>query len=274
MAWSSESVERFWDYVSRRDDLTSTYFSYQVGSGVTNFLSQSVCLKGRLVLDYGCGRGYLIRHLLGAEALVSAADSSPDSVQVTELTYAAHENWRGARVVEGAEIPWPKDTFDVVTCLETLEHVLPHQLESLLEQIIRVMRPGGVALFSTPNSENLLESTVCCPNCLTEFHRWQHIRSWSAEQLAGCLRAAGYEVLFCQALDFANFQQRRTHWKDCSPRTLLATWRGYVNRVLDTLHPKEFPKGGRLRQLIRQSRKVHLVAVAKKPREGCLLESE
>ncbi len=74
--WTPESVNAFWQYHGRKKDLTG-YFTYQVGFGVAAFVGHTSRLKpGATVLDYGCGPGFLIQHLLGRRVNCWAADSS------------------------------------------------------------------------------------------------------------------------------------------------------------------------------------------------------
>ena len=46
-------------------------------------------------------------------------------------------------------------------------------------------------LISTPNNENLSIWNVYCPHCKHSFHRWQHVRSWTADLLAAAVAPYG-----------------------------------------------------------------------------------
>lgn len=266
--WTPETVARFWDYVSQREDLARSSFTRQVGRGVASFLAHAVDLRGREVLDYGCGTGNLVGHLLELEARVQAVDVSPESIRIAEETYSGREGWRGARVGRGGEIPFDDASMEVVTCLEVIEHVLDEELDPVFDEIYRVLECGGVAMFSTPNSENRLDSTVCCPECLTEFHRKQHVRSWNAEGLASTLGAVGFEVIFCEPLHFGRFQAGgHVSWKDSSPRLLVSRLRDLRARLLDRLLPRTFPHGREMWRRITSGPRPHLAAIARKPRE-------
>ncbi len=48
-----------------------------------------------------------------------------------------------------ADLPWPDESFDLVVCFEALEHV--QQQERVLDELVRVMRPGGILMVSSPN---------------------------------------------------------------------------------------------------------------------------
>ncbi len=79
--WTKESVVTFWEYIGQREDLHWEYFTQQVGVGLTEFLAHTGRLKPRAaVLDYGCGPGFLIQHLLDRGVECYGADSSIKSV--------------------------------------------------------------------------------------------------------------------------------------------------------------------------------------------------
>ena len=73
-------------------------------------------------------------------------------------------------------------------------------------------------MITTPNEEVLSNNAVFCPECGHEFHRWQHLRSWSADSLASALARHGFEPLFCQGMNLAVLQSvNRESWKNLSP---------------------------------------------------------
>ena len=260
--WSADQIARFWDYWSTRDDAQDTYFALQVGRGVATFAEHVCPLSGLRVLDFGSGPGHLISHLLSRGAHVSAADHSPDSIAEVDKRFRQQPGWCDARQIQGGGIPWEDNTFDAVFCLETIEHLHSHDCVQVFDEIQRVLRPGGHAIFTTPHREDLQKSHVYCPNCNSEFHRWQHLRSWTAAQLENQLTHQGYQVDFCEGLSFHDFQPRRPKPKLSSLRRWL---RAELLQALDRWFPRAFPQQRQLQRLIRKSDRHHLAAVARKP---------
>src|ERR1051325_9457657 len=80
--WNQESVGRLWEWVSSNPRMLTTYFSYQVGKGVVNFLRESGFLRGR-VLDYGCGPGFLVEQFAQMGLEIYGVDASGTSVDRT-----------------------------------------------------------------------------------------------------------------------------------------------------------------------------------------------
>ena len=96
------------------------------------------------LLDLGCGQGEMSRHLRDLGWQVEGADVSEDNVaRLKELGFVAH------RMDLNEPLPFADASFDAVTLLDVLEHVVKAEL--LVEEIHRILRPGGRFLLSTPN---------------------------------------------------------------------------------------------------------------------------
>ncbi|HEV8631945.1 MAG TPA: class I SAM-dependent methyltransferase [Thermoanaerobaculia bacterium] len=265
--WTPATVTRFWNHMAGSPALEHHYFAAQVGAGVVRLLGFAAPLADREVLDLGCGPGMLTARLLEAGARAYGSDTSAVSVAAVNARFRDQPGWGGARLTTFGMSPWPDASFDVVCCVETVEHVLETELVGFLGEIFRLLRPGGRALLTTPNDENLGHEEVLCPACGTVFHRWQHVRSWRADSLAGCLTTAGFNVLFCRGLDFRRMQRRQlTGLLDFSARKAGSMARNLLEGILDGLAPKAFPHGRRLKRLLGDPFGPHLAAVVERPR--------
>jgi len=135
-----------------------------------------------VVLEAGCGEGY------GADLLATVARS------VLALDYdaptAAHvaRAYPRVRAVRGnlAALPLGSSTVDVVTNLQVIEHLWDQ--EGFLAECVRVLRPGGRLLVTTPNR------ITFSPGRDTPLNPF-HTRELSAAELAGLLRGAGLRLL-------------------------------------------------------------------------------
>lgn len=108
--------------------------------------------------------------------------------------------------------------------VELVEHVDDATLANIFDDVKRVLVPDGLVVVTTPNDENLLNETVYCPCCNHTFHRWQHVRSWSAESLSALFRAQGLDMVEVFATDFSI--SPRNGWVQYLLRRLARTIRG------------------------------------------------
>ncbi len=113
---------------------------------------RSVGKRGyQMVLDLGCGNGELSVALSSSGKRVISGDISRVSVMNTmSLANSLGVEIDGFTVCRGESLPFRDGTFDVVTCLEVIEHV-DCPIELLLD-IERVLKPGGRLILSTPNA--------------------------------------------------------------------------------------------------------------------------
>lgn len=96
-------------------------------------------------LDVGCGDGGTSGPWLSAHA----ADYVGVDVSATAVAEAVRTGF-DARVIDDASaLPFSDATFDVVTCIEVLEHLF--EPDRAAEEILRVLRPQGVLIATVPN---------------------------------------------------------------------------------------------------------------------------
>lgn len=195
MSWTPERVRRFWDYQSR---FPANYFAHQYGRAIAATLASHVSPPAR-VLDYACGPGFLIPALLERGYSVVAADQSSESVERANRTFGGRHRFEGARLTNAVRA---SERFDVAIMSELVEHLPDDPLDSVVREIRTLLRAGGYLLVTTPNEEDLQASMTYCPECQHTFHRWQHVRSWSAASLGDYLRTRGFEITVLKRTDF------------------------------------------------------------------------
>lgn len=143
-------------------------------------LTEFVRSLGRVdrALDVGCGDGRLTAELDAAE--VTGADVSEGALA------RARRRLPDARLVElepDAPLPFDDGEFDVVLLAETLEHVRDVQL--LLSEARRVLRPGGTLAITTPATRPLMRA----PHPLSP-----HLRFFTRSSLTRLLDELGFDV--------------------------------------------------------------------------------
>ncbi|HUH98126.1 MAG TPA: bifunctional 2-polyprenyl-6-hydroxyphenol methylase/3-demethylubiquinol 3-O-methyltransferase UbiG [Anaerolineales bacterium] len=116
----------------------------------TNFIMDGLAAHNPKILDVGCGGGILSEALAKVGAEVIGIDLSEASIQVARQ----HAQKQGLKIdyhYEGIEEIARKyaGTFDVVTCMEMLEHV--PDPDKIVAACVQALKPGGRAVFSTIN---------------------------------------------------------------------------------------------------------------------------
>lgn len=264
--WNPNSISRFWDAVAAQPTLYNKSFSALAGADIASFVSIIRPLKEASMLDYGCGRGFLIPHLFALGARVSAAEHSPSSVDIVNEMFKGSPLWDGAKLVGSHGLSWDTGVFDMTLAIEVVEHVTEADLSPMLNEMLRVLKPEGFGIFTTPHQENLSDELVHCPNCSVEYHRWQHLRSWSPQELRDTLTEHGFDVVFCRGIDLASFhEQPKRSWQELSIKEIKLKLRQRRGRILDRLDRRPFPHSRAFNAFLNQHDTPHLVAVARKP---------
>ncbi|MFQ5635754.1 MAG: bifunctional 2-polyprenyl-6-hydroxyphenol methylase/3-demethylubiquinol 3-O-methyltransferase UbiG [Gammaproteobacteria bacterium] len=137
-------ANRWWDPAGELKPL------HQMNPRRLEYIDRRVEVSGKNCLDVGCGGGLLTEGLAALGARVTGIDLAPASLAVARLHLA--ESGYAVRYLEvTAETLAASEAgrFDVVTCLEVLEHV-PDPV-GLIASCAQLARPGGHVIFSTIN---------------------------------------------------------------------------------------------------------------------------
>lgn len=205
--WTPAKIGAFWDFVSSIEAQAEMYFTHGVGNGVAQHIARTVSLAHRTVLDFGCGPGHLFPHLARQSSTMRyfGLDFSAGSIDQLARKWGTHRQFAGGAAIGSFPVTLARE-FDVVVCCEVIEHLDDPTLEQVCETFARLLRKGGTLYLATPNDENLDKSRVMCPDCGAVFHRWQHMRSWTARSLVAQMAKHGFVNHQTHELVYAN------HW--------------------------------------------------------------
>jgi 2-polyprenyl-3-methyl-5-hydroxy-6-metoxy-1,4-benzoquinol methylase len=148
------------------------------------FLALNLYLEEKeSVLDVGFGLGYGLNILAIKASSVSGIDIDQKVIDYCRNTVLS----RNPRLVnlnlyDGYRIPFPDSHFDLVTCIDVLEHVVDYH--RFLDELLRVTRKG--IFISTPN--RIPENT----NSDGTPKNYWHLREWNFDELDEILRKHGY----------------------------------------------------------------------------------
>ncbi|MBY0517611.1 MAG: bifunctional 2-polyprenyl-6-hydroxyphenol methylase/3-demethylubiquinol 3-O-methyltransferase UbiG [Bacteriovoracaceae bacterium] len=99
------------------------------------------------ILDVGCGGGFLSNALAKRGLKVTGVDLSPESINVARR----HDETQTVQYLtaDAYHLPFPDQSFDVVTAMDFLEHV--EKPDEIIKEFSRVLKPGGIFIFHTFN---------------------------------------------------------------------------------------------------------------------------
>lgn len=101
-------------------------------------------LKGKLLLDAGCGTGWFSKRASEKGASVVSSDIGVNLLKVVASKCASK---RAAGDL--TSLPFKSNTFDIVVCSEAIEHTV--EPRKALTELTRVLRPGGTIVLTVPN---------------------------------------------------------------------------------------------------------------------------
>ncbi|MEW6313607.1 MAG: bifunctional 2-polyprenyl-6-hydroxyphenol methylase/3-demethylubiquinol 3-O-methyltransferase UbiG [Pseudomonadota bacterium] len=138
----SQLAQRWWDPNSEFKPL------HDINPLRLDYIDQAVGLRGKDVLDVGCGGGILAESMAVRGAQVTGIDLSEKVLKVAKLHLL--ESGRQVDYRHSAAEDWMHEhpaAYDVVTCLEMLEHV--PDPASTIAACAQMVKPGGAVFFST-----------------------------------------------------------------------------------------------------------------------------
>ncbi len=152
--------------------------------------------RGRDILDLGCGGGFMSEALARMGARVTGVDPSKPAIEAAKRHSAVEKLDIDYRAGAGEAIPAGDNSFDIVVCVDVLEHV--SDVQAVAREIARVLRPGGLLLFDTVNRTALSRLVLITlgEKILRLLPRGahDHQRFIRPDELRSILRRAGLEM--------------------------------------------------------------------------------
>jgi 2-polyprenyl-6-hydroxyphenyl methylase / 3-demethylubiquinone-9 3-methyltransferase len=206
LAKFSEQAHRWWDPDSEFGPL------HAINPLRLGWIDGLAGLSGKRVLDIGCGGGILADSMARKGASVMGIDLSTKALRVAQL-HALEANTPNVEYreisAEGLAQEQPA-SFDVVTCMEMLEHV--PRPESVVQAAADLVKPGGWVFFSTinRNPKAFLFAVVGAEYVLNLLPRGTHeyLKFIKPSELGGWCRAARLHLLHTQGMQYNPFTRR------------------------------------------------------------------
>ncbi len=220
LAKFSELAHRWWDTESEFQPL------HAINPLRLDWIDATASLTGKTVLDVGCGGGILAESMARRARHVTGIDLAAKPLGVARLhaleTEVANIEYR--EISAEALADEAPGAFDVVTCMEMLEHV-PEPASSV-RACATLARPGGWVFFSTlnRNPKSFLFSIVGAEYVLNLLPKGTHeyARFIRPSELARWCRDAGLEVEASRGMEYNPLTKRYWLSSDTSVNYLFA----------------------------------------------------
>jgi len=223
LAKFSELAHRWWDVNSEFRPL------HQINPLRLEWINSLASIKGKAVLDVGCGGGILSDAMARAGATVTGIDLATKSLKVAQLhaleTQTPNVTYREVSA-EGMAAEAPAQ-FDVVTCMEMLEHV--PDPSSVVKACATLVKPGGWVFFSTlnRNPKSFLFAIIGAEYVLNLLPKGTHefAKFIKPSELAAYCRVAELQLQATKGLQYNPLTRR--YWLDAntSVNFMIATQR-------------------------------------------------
>lgn len=187
----SELAHRWWDPGAEFKPL------HDINPLRLDYIDRLVSLRGKTVLDVGCGGGILAESMAQRSAQVTGIDLADQPLKVAQLHLLEsgnHVEYRNVAAEKLArELP---HHFDVVTCMELLEHV--PDPASMVSACASLAKPGGDVFFATinRNPKSYLFAVIGAEYVLKLLPRGTHsyAKFIKPSELAAHCRQAGLDI--------------------------------------------------------------------------------
>ncbi|MDP2827591.1 MAG: bifunctional 2-polyprenyl-6-hydroxyphenol methylase/3-demethylubiquinol 3-O-methyltransferase UbiG [Sulfuricellaceae bacterium] len=182
-------------------------------------------LAGKQVLDVGCGGGILSESMAARGASVTGIDLGEKALKVARLHLLESGQQVDYRLVAVEELAQQTPQhYDVVTCMEMLEHV--PDPASIVKACCQLVKPGGKVFFSTlnRNPKSYLFAVIGAEYILNMLPRGTHdyAKFIKPSELARHCRAADLEVTEVTGMSYNPFSKLYTLGDDTSVNYLMA----------------------------------------------------
>ena len=221
LAKFSDLAHRWWDKDSEFRPL------HQINPLRLEWINALCPVQGLAALDVGCGGGILADSMARRGAQVLGIDLSTKALRVAQL-HAMEAETTGVRYREVSAEALAEEapgSFDVVTCMEMLEHV--PDPASAVKACATLAKPGAWVFFSTLNRSpwSFLAAIVGAEYVLNLLPRGTHeyAKMIRPSELAAFCRQAGLEVLHTRGMDYNPLTQRYAMVQSTAVNYLFAT---------------------------------------------------
>ena len=219
----SQLAHKWWDPNSEFKPL------HEINPLRLGYIDRIAGLSGKTVLDVGCGGGILTESMAGLNAAVTGIDLADKSLQVAKLHLLESGKKVEYRKVAVEDLATERPgQYDVVTCMEMLEHV--PDPAAVVAACAKLAKPNGHVFFSTlnRNPKSYLFAVIGAEYILNLLPRGTHdfAKFIKPSELAQWCRDAGLDVSDVTGMSYNPLDKSYSLGRDSSVNYLVACRKG------------------------------------------------
>jgi 2-polyprenyl-6-hydroxyphenyl methylase/3-demethylubiquinone-9 3-methyltransferase len=219
----SQLAHRWWDPTSEFKPL------HEINPLRLDYIDRIAHLKGKSVLDVGCGGGILAESMADRGARVTGIDLAEKPLKVAELHLRESGRQVEYRMISAEDLAREAPrSFDVVTCMEMLEHV--PDPAATVRACSELLKPEGLAFFATinRNPKSYLFAVIGAEYLLRLLPRGTHEyeKFIKPSELASMCRVSGMEVAGLTGMTYNPFTKTYALESDATVNYILHCVRG------------------------------------------------
>ncbi len=198
---------------------------HQINPLRCEFIQKHSQIRDKALIDVGCGGGILSEALAKLGAQVSAIDLAPQSIEIAKLhLYESNLSVNYECIEVGAKAAQSPESFDVVTCMEMLEHVPDPAY--IIQECAKLLKPNGMAFFSTLNRnfKSYALGVVAAEYVLNLVPQGTHDyqKFIKPAELRNMLKQAGFELVALSGMTYNPITQTAALSADTSINYMVA----------------------------------------------------
>ena len=198
---------------------------HQINPLRCEFIQKHSQVRDKALIDVGCGGGILSEALAKLGAQVSAIDLAPQSIEIAKLhLYESNLSVNYECVEVGDKAAQSPESFDVVTCMEMLEHVPDPAY--IIQECAKLLKPNGMAFFSTLNRnlKSYALGVIAAEYVLNLVPQGTHDyqKFIKPAELRNMLKQAGFELVALSGMTYNPISQTAALSTDTSINYMVA----------------------------------------------------
>jgi 2-polyprenyl-6-hydroxyphenyl methylase/3-demethylubiquinone-9 3-methyltransferase len=198
---------------------------HQINPLRCEFIQKYIQVRDKTLIDVGCGGGILSEALAKLGAQVSAIDLAPQSIEIAKLhLYESNLSINYECIEVGAKAAQSAESYDIVTCMEMLEHVPDPAY--IIQECAKLLKPNGMAFFSTLNRnfKSYALGVVAAEYILNLVPQGTHDyqKFIKPAELRNMLKQAGFELVALSGVTYNPISQTATLSTDTSINYMVA----------------------------------------------------